>query len=565
MNLLRYLYGLSPALVLLATALGMAGGFSGAGLAVVIGKGLERSQPLGLLAVLFFGLCLLHLLCKTGSGVVLLHISQEATRRLRIVLSQKLLATPQRRLQSLGKHGLLVILTRDIETFVQALQLLPVAFGNAVIVLASFAYIGYLSPTIFGILLAVLLVGATGFHFAERKPLTEMIRLREKVEILFQDFRNLVEGSRELQLNAQRGRLFVSRVITVSANQLKNSFVAAMARYTLVINLGAILFYVVIGVFVFLVPLWMRQAPTELLAITLILLYLISPIAELMATLPPVRQAAIALGRIRNLEQALDAPVDGPAAADPFARPGALTLELRGVRHRYAGASEDTPFMLGPLDLRIEQGELLFVVGGNGGGKTTLAMLLVGLYEAEEGEILLNGVPVRRDNVDAYRSRFSAVFSDFHLFEHLLEADDTQTAERAAHYVARLGMAHKVKVQDGRFSTIELSQGQKKRLALVSSYLEDRPIYLFDEWAADQDPASRRVFYTELLPELKARGKTVIVITHDDAYFSLADRIVKLSDGKLESASALDASSIARPTDSATSIPSTPADMMPPA
>jgi len=186
------------------------------------------------------------------------------------------------------------------------------------------------------------------------------------------------------------------------------------------------------------------------------------------------------------------------------------------------------------LNLTIHQGEIVFIVGGNGSGKTTLAMLLLGLYEPEMGSIVLNGTSVNEANLDKYRQYFSAVFSDFHLFEQLLGTDRHDLSVQATRYVEILNMAHKVKVVDGKFSTINLSTGQRKRLALVSSYLEDRPIYLFDEWAADQDPVFKRIFYTELLPDLKVRGKTILVITHDDAYFSCADRIIKLEDGHLQ-------------------------------
>jgi len=68
-------------------------------------------------------------------------------------------------------------------------------------------------------------------------------------------------------------------------------------------------------------------------------------------------------------------------------------------------------------------------------------------------------------------------------------------------------------------------------LALLVSLVEDKELYLFDEWAADQDPEFRDVFYNKLLPELKSRGKLVIVISHDDRYFHKADQIVKLEQG----------------------------------
>lgn len=160
-------------------------------------------------------------------------------------------------------------------------------------------------------------------------------------------------------------------------------------------------------------------------------------------------------------------------------------------------------------------------------------MLLVGLFQCDSGAILLNGVEMNATNNDYYRRFFSAVFSDFHLFQELLTVD-SQITDQANHYIQKLDMGHKVKIVDGKFSTINLSTGQRKRLALISAYLEDRRVYIFDEWAADQDPVFKKVFYTELLPELKARGKTVIVITHDDSYFGMADRVVKLEDGNIK-------------------------------
>jgi putative ATP-binding cassette transporter len=176
----------------------------------------------------------------------------------------------------------------------------------------------------------------------------------------------------------------------------------------------------------------------------------------------------------------------------------------------------------------------VFLVGGNGSGKTTLAKLLVGLYAPAAGEVRVDGERVDDGNRDAYLRRFSAVFSDFYLFERFLGLEGPGLDGKAAEYLETLQLAHKVSVHDGRLSTTDLSQGQRKRLALLTAFLEDRPIYLFDEWAADQDPVFKRFFYLRLLPELKARGKTVVAVTHDDHYYGVADRVVKLDYGRVE-------------------------------
>jgi putative ATP-binding cassette transporter len=209
------------------------------------------------------------------------------------------------------------------------------------------------------------------------------------------------------------------------------------------------------------------------------------------------------------------------------------SLELSDVTHSYQREGEETLFVLGPINLQIEPGELIFVTGGNGSGKTTLAKLLLGLYTPESGEIKLDGKTISEDMTDYYRQHFSVVFSDYFLFETLLGLKSEELDGKAREYLIQLQLDHKVKVVDGSFSTTDLSQGQRKRLALLTAYLEDRPIYLFDEWAADQDPLFKDIFYYQILPDLKARGKTVIAITHDDRYYHVGDRVIKLTDGQI--------------------------------
>jgi putative ATP-binding cassette transporter len=208
-------------------------------------------------------------------------------------------------------------------------------------------------------------------------------------------------------------------------------------------------------------------------------------------------------------------------------------LELVGVTHTYYQEKDDTHFTLGPINLTFQPGEVVFLIGGNGSGKSTLAKIVSGLYPPDMGEIRLDGELISDKNRDNYRQLFAAVFSDFFVFETLLGLEHPDLDAQAQEYLAQLHLGHKVKVRDGQLSTIDLSQGQRKRLALLTAYLEDRSFYLFDEWASDQDPHFKEIFYTRILPDLKDRGKAVLVLTHDDHYFHLADRMIKLDYGKL--------------------------------
>jgi putative ATP-binding cassette transporter len=189
--------------------------------------------------------------------------------------------------------------------------------------------------------------------------------------------------------------------------------------------------------------------------------------------------------------------------------------------------------VLGPLDLALYRGEVVFLVGGNGSGKSTFAKVLAGLYPPDGGEIRLDGRPVTSENLEWYHQHFSVIFSDFYLFDRLLGLAGPDLDRRARDYLAQLALDGKVEIRDGELSTTALSQGQRKRLALLTVFLEDRPISIFDEWAADQDPQYRDIFYSKLIPELRARGKTVVVISHDERYYHLADRIIKLDYGRL--------------------------------
>ena len=534
-SIFRYLIRESGGLFAVVALSGIVCGLSGAAIVKVISAGIAGGPGVGQRAYLFFGLCALYLATKSCSEILLIRLTQRVVFVMRLNLSHRVLVTPFRKLQALGKGELLAILTHDIGTFMQAFQLMPLAFSNAILILVCFLYMAWLSWQSFLIFVAFLLVCTSAYHLVELGLLRKLELMREHMKGLYEHFRGLVEGTKELQLNARRGRSYVDNVIATRATFLKELLVTTMTGYTWILNIGAVLFYLSIGLLLFVIAPWMGLRAEVVTVFALILLFLIRPISEIMTALPPLRQARVAFRRIQQMEGDLAASEPAVQGVDPFGAQQLTRIELDAVCYRYARVDEDGRFAFGPINLAVEPGEILFIIGGNGSGKTTLAMLLLAFYQPDAGQIKLNGVQVDESNLHFYRQRFSAVFTDFHLFEQVAFADEPELCDRASAYIEALGMAHNVKLTDGRFSTVNLSTGQRKRLALVASYLEDRPVYLFDEWAADQDPAFKRIFYTALLPELKARGKTIIVITHDDAYFTHADRVIKLENGVLDS------------------------------
>lgn len=544
MSLLRFLLRNSWRLVALSMAAGLISGLASAGLIAVINAAMGGSQRTSLLGAAFLAGIVLAVATKAVSEILLTRLGQDIIAQLRVHLCEQILQAPLRRLQELGRHRLLAALNDDTDVIAQAYVQIPLICVNGATVVGCLLYLGWLSWPVLAVVVGFMSFGALSFQAQERRALQSFKQARETNDVLFRHFQSLLEGIKELKLHQARRGAFLNDALRPTVADYKRDFVKGMAVYAVASSWGLFLFYAVIGLALFLLPEWLGLAPSVVAGSALVLLYMMGPFSQIVETLPSVGRADVALKKVEALGLSLasaaaeveTAPSGDRAAGGVMVRtdpPGWNRLELAGVTHRYYREREDGDFQLGPIDLSFKPGELVFLVGGNGSGKTTLALLLLGLYAPESGLIRVDGVPVGEGNRDAYRQLFAAVFADFHLFESLLGLERTGLDGRARDYLARLQLQDKVRITDGIFSTQSLSQGQRKRLALLTAYLEDRPFYVFDEWAADQDPVFRRVFYEELLPDLRARGKTALVITHDDQYFAVADRCLRMDLGKL--------------------------------
>jgi len=309
--------------------------------------------------------------------------------------------------------------------------------------------------------------------------------------------------------------------------------IRGMGAYILAGTWAQLLLLILIGALVFG---WPRENPHSVALLTsyaLTLLYMLRPMDSVLQLLPYLGRATVAMKQIERLGLELEGEGEakpqeaGQPDIDPWRK-----IELQGVVHGYVSETLDDRFVLGPVNLTLSPREVVFITGGNGSGKSTLVNVLVGLYEPEQGRIRMDGKTINKVNLQWYREHFAVVFSDYFLFDRLLDSHIEDRFQRVRSYLSRLHLDRKVKIVGNQLKSDGLSQGQRRRLALLMSYLDDRPIYVFDEWAADQDPAFKEVFYTELVPELRDAGKCVVVISHDDRYYHLADRLVMLENGK---------------------------------
>ncbi|MBW4551911.1 MAG: cyclic peptide export ABC transporter [Aphanocapsa sp. GSE-SYN-MK-11-07L] len=538
MNLFYLLLRTSWRIVLLAGIAGLFNGASTAGLIALINgiisklMGAQQWLTWG-----FFGCSIVLLSTNFASQVLLVRASQGAIFQLRLLLSERMLASPLRSLENIGNPQLLATLTDDVEWVSRSFAVLPAVFNAIAIFLGCLVYMAYLSLTAFLVLLGLIVFGVSSYEFLASRASRFLRLARDEQDRLFQHFRAVTDGNKELKLSRSRRQAFLDQQLRTSAATSRRLNVTGMTMFAIAASWGQLLLFSTIGFFLFALPRVLNVNPAVLSGYVITIIYLMMPMQQILEAVPTLTRATVALRKIDSLQLSL---AEQTSETELIANQPAIApwqqIQLVDIHHSYLGGQGEQTFTftLGPLDLSFQGGELVFIIGGNGSGKSTLAKLLTGLYVPESGTILVDGQPITDQNREWYRQHFSVVFADFYLFDRLLGLGNPNLDAQAQAYLTQLKLNHKVEVKDGVLSTTALSQGERKRLGLLNAYLEDRPIYLFDEWASDQDPMFRDLFYTQMLQELKQRGKTVFVISHDDHYFHVADRMIKLDYGKVE-------------------------------
>ncbi|WP_138501593.1 cyclic peptide export ABC transporter [Nostoc sp. PA-18-2419] len=535
MNLTYFLLRSAWVMVTIAIVTGFLSGGSSAGLIALISRAASSSsaERFTSIAWAFAGLAIVALITSIISQVMLIRLSQNAVLQLRMRLSKQILASELSHLERLGNPRLLATLTEDIQAVANAVYQMPFLFINLAIVFGCISYITWLSWLVLLMVCAISIVAIASCQWLLTRGAKLLALAREDEDRLFKHFRTITEGVKELKLNYQRRQVFLEEKLQATASEFRHHNVNGLTLFATTSSWGQLVFFFAIGFVLFALPNLLAIDSQTLSGYILTFTYLVLPMDNIISKLPLLSKANIALQKIDSLGLSL-ANSSEVSTVPTAIKSSWHSLNFKNLTHTYYTNQEDNSFIFGPIDLILYPQELVFIVGGNGSGKSTLAKLITGLYIPEKGEIWFDNELISEQNREWYRQHFSVVFSDFYLFDELLGLKNFKLDTQAAKYLKQLQLDHKVKVENGQLSTIALSQGQRKRLALLTAYLEDRPIYLFDEWAADQDPIFKGIFYTQLLPELRSRGKTVLVISHDDRYFHLADRIIKLDYGQIE-------------------------------
>lgn len=423
-------------------------------------------------------------------------------------------------------------LPRDTQTLSEAGTIIVHGFSSGVMLCFSAFYVATLSLLAFAI--TITLFGcAVYFYKRSQEQSADILRRATQADTDFYNaFSNLLNGFKEVKLSTSRASDLQDNYITTLSAETSVQRVASAKRFNAGANVTNFFFYLLMGVLVFGLP--QNEDSAEVAAKVInVVIFVGSAIEIVLRALPMLARANFAIENLEKLEAELDAADEeaGPdrAPEGPVVNEG---ISCRMISYSYYDADGQSLFSVGPLDLEIRAGEVLFIVGGNGSGKSTLLRLITRLYEPQSGVMMWDGRRVDQSNLTDYRNLFSAIFSDFHLFDRLygLNAIDPDVVHSL---LERMQLQHKTRYQEGRFSELNLSTGQRKRLALLTTLLEDKKISIFDEWAADQDPEFRKYFYEVLVPEWRSQGKTLIIVSHDDRYFHVADRVVAMEDGQI--------------------------------
>jgi putative ATP-binding cassette transporter len=532
MELLTFLLRTSRRTVILAVLAATVSGLSTIGVLFFIRRWmLQVAQHDSSFVWAFAAVCAATIVAQLSAQLLLLHLSRRSVARLIMRLSEQVLAAPLRTLEELGPARVQATLLQDVQVIAQGLNAVPLFCANIAMLVSCLAYLGWLSTSVLLAVLGVLAAGLVVQWALLRRARRHAGYSRDSQEMLVGQLRHLIEGVQELKIHGPRRQAYLNDlqagVETQERQGATSQFFIALAGAW-----GRLLFFLLLGFILIGMPALLGADRVTLGGYVIAVLFLMHPVASFNHLVPALSRARQSLERLQALGVSLSASPENLAAEagppTPWSR-----LELIGVAHEYRRERDEKGFTLGPLDLTFQPGEVVFLAGGNGSGKTTFVKLLTGLYLPRQGEIRLDGRPVGPGGFEGYRQLFSVVFSEFHLFSSLLGLSRPDLEKRTQEFLVQLHLDHKVKVRNGMFSTTALSRGQRKRLALLTAFMEDRPFYVFDEWAADQDPHFKAVFYTQILADLRTRGKAVLVVTHDDRYFHLADRLYILEDGKL--------------------------------
>ncbi|MCC2442998.1 cyclic peptide export ABC transporter [Bacillus cereus] len=515
-----------PSLIMLSLLSGAANAF----VIFIVNFSIGSEVPLRYLLYYFVLALVVYIFGRKIIESKLVKITYNLIYEKRMELIKRVLNSSYHKLEKLDNGRIYATLNNDTEIIGYSANVI-VGFATSLLtVLCSCVYLFTLS--FWGTLLAIVVIAVIAVFYslvsASASRYWEEARTTQDVYMASID--HMLKGFKQISLHGTKKEEFSSDV-KGNSEQYRNKRIISRIKFTNALVVGESLLILILGAVIFGFPtIFPDIKDFTLIKFIIVFLYLIGPINGLLQTVPEIMQIRVSWKRIAGFIKEMPEGNENIQVGDYVAQENNVSsIGFHDIVYKYM--NDENEFTVGPVTFEAEKGQIVFITGGNGSGKTTLAKLMTGLYPVQGGSIIINGRKIDSRDLGEY---YSVVFSDFHLFDKLYEIDYENKKTEIDYYLKLLELDEKVSIKDGVFSSVNLSGGQRKRLALLVCYLEDRPIYLFDEWAADQDPDFRKFFYNTLLPEMKEKGKIVFAITHDDHYFDVADHLLKMEMGQLK-------------------------------
>ncbi|WP_406826325.1 cyclic peptide export ABC transporter [Pedobacter sp. KACC 23697] len=480
--------------------------------------------------IAFASIILLFIWIRRTLAVAIINLSQKLFWTLRKeILSTVLKASFQQ--LSAKRVKIHSAILSDVHILTDASMNIITFATSLVLAIACLGYLASLSMVLFVITLAISLMGVSIYHFSTRKNNQQFEASRSLENEFIDNFNAILDGFKEIYMEPKKGRYIYDKKIDAISKEAYYNNTTAFTGFLNNQITGQVLFYVLISSVLLFFSIILKIPVNNTVSFIFTLLYLLGSIETVMVLLPSLMRARIASNHLMDLQKELaEEEYEVQGLSQQVKRDAFESIAIKDLEYHYSATK--TSFGIGPVNFQVNKGDTVFIYGGNGSGKTTFIHNMLGLITPSDGQILLNNVPVTSERYASYRAVFSVVFSDFYLFNELIGIDHFNE-DRWAYYLNLFEMEHKVKIENKCFSTTDLSTGQRKRLALIAALMEEKPVLVIDEWAADQDPYFREKFYTKIIPLLKAEGLTIIAITHDDKYYYCADKLYKMDYGKL--------------------------------
>jgi len=526
----REMHGSLPKLLLMASL----GGISTAAILAAINAGMQTGKGASLWAATLF-LISLFLFIKTQYYVTITTTAEiEAIiHKLRLRVIDRVRRSELLAVERIGRSRIVAATTSDTAVLTQASNMLCFTVQGAVLIFFVAIYVAFLSIAAIVMTIFIVAIASTIFHYKNRRLVAEKQKSAEWEGHLFDRLTDVLDGFKEVKLNSARSTDLFDDAIDVSRTAANIKIKSQAETFRMIVT-SQISMYVLLGAVVFIAPQFSASlGGSSLTQTTTALMFVVGACFGLVQSIPVLMNANAAADRIERLEADLQAMVTAAEPSEIKVMKHFGKIEMRRIMFHYIDRFSEAAFHIGPLDFTLKSGELVFITGGNGSGKSTFLRVLAGLYPPDSGEIMLDGVRVNDATRDSYRSLMSAIFFDYHLFKRLYGIPEPDPGE-VDRRLTQFRLADKTTLSNGEFSTLDLSGGQRRRLALIVSLLEKRPIFLLDEWTAEQDPEFRRKFYDEMLPEMLEAGATIVAITHDDRYLDelkLPARRIRMDEG----------------------------------